>query len=275
MNEIKYDLDFDDYLSVDAISSSAMKRFRDSPYKYKHHIQEDKPHFRLGNAYHAAFLEPDVFKSKYVRSPYSDARGNKHKELVAECAGKSQILMSQKDYDSCVDMVSRVFDCSQQVFDVVNKLLRGESCKTEVSMFWVDEDTGLQCKGRADLINEEFGAIIDIKGISDRSGRGKACHINNVINTIISNDYHTQIAYYLDGLNACLGGNDYQNAIFLAIEKSYPYDFSLPMLDEEVIELGRKTYKKTLREIAECEESGVWPGPCGGIEMAFLPEWAA
>lgn len=272
---IYFDLSFDDYLAVDAISSTAMKRFRDSPYKYKHHIQKEKRHLTLGNAYHAAFLEPDVFESTYVRSPFDDARGNKWKNLKAECESSGKILLTKKEYDTCVDMTKRVFDESSQVYDVANRLLRGESCRNEVSMFWTDEETGLKCKGRADVINYEFSAIIDLKGVSDRSGKGKVCHVDNFICTAINNDYHAQIAYYLDGANNCLKEERLENAIFLAIEKEYPYDFSLPMLHEDVIEAGRKKYKKTLREIAECEKTNSWPGPCDGLELAFLPEWAA
>lgn len=156
-----------------------------------------------------------------------------------------------------------------------------ESGYAELSAFWTDPDTGIECKCRPDwLIKDLFGNIVgiaDVKTTEDASPDGFS-------KSIAKYGYDLQAAYYSDGVKAVIG-----KAIpfyFIAIEKKAPYAVSVYRADDAMIEAGRNStrgYKAALAILAWCRENDNYPSYQGfvqyknleQIETIGLPRWAA
>lgn len=121
----------------------------------------------------------------------------------------------------------------------------------EIPIFWTDSDTGLPCKAKIDvkLANwKNRNWIIDLKTTSEKSSEA-------FFDCFEDYGYDRQAAFYADGndtdyLEEYLVGN---NVLFIAVQKCKPYNvFSIDLsIRPQVIEQGRKKYKRLLRLAAE------------------------
>ena len=48
----------------------------------------------------------------------------------------------------------------------------------------------------------------------------------------------------------------------------------LMLIDDFTVEIGRDANRRCLRQIAQCRQSGIWPGFSDGFESIGLPDWA-
>ena len=65
-----YDLPFERYLAIDAVSASALRVFARSPWHYRHRVEvkPTRPMLR-GTLAHCALLEPDALHQRYAIVP--------------------------------------------------------------------------------------------------------------------------------------------------------------------------------------------------------------
>jgi hypothetical protein len=135
----------------------------------------------------------------------------------------------------------------------------------EVSCWKVEDDTKLLLKGRADRVTTDaagFTVVADLKTVQRGEG-----DIESFAKSIFNWGYHIQAAFYQDLFGASF-------FVFIVIEKEPPFAVTCYSLDAESIQLGRNKYQQWLRQIAECQASGVWPGYPQGIRSIGLTEWA-
>jgi len=141
----------------------------------------------------------------------------------------------------------------------------------EQSAFWIDSETGIECKVRPDWLSMKFGevtGIADLKTCCDASAETftKSC---------AQWGYDIQAAYYQDGIYAVTGKR--VPFYFIAVEKDAPYAVAVYKANNEMIETGRAKYRQALKQIKWCRENDSWPAyqPYGEIEEIGLPRWAA
>jgi exodeoxyribonuclease VIII len=132
----------------------------------------------------------------------------------------------------------------------------------EVSFFWTDPATGIQCKGRADLVVPSYRAIVDIKSTVDAAARPFARDCRRY-------GYDIQAVTYLDGWKLA-GGEPIDNFVVIAVEKEPPYmaaayEFSLDDLDA-----ARDERARLMSIYDECRRSDSWPGYPGGLQTLTL-----
>jgi len=264
-NHIIADLASENYHSMPEISKHGLDLVHKCPalYKYKQTHKDDSeqsPALRWGTLVHTRVLEPAVYHSTVVVAPQCDRRTKAGKEIWEEFttfnAGKT--IITEDEFTKLSDIAIAIGEHAG-----ARTLLDGD-VSIESSMFWTDEETGVQCRARPDIIRPD-GLIVDLKTTQDASSGAfaKSC---------AQFRYHVQAAFYMDGLAA--QGVEVQGFAFIAVEKDAPHLIATYVCDRTMLEIGRQAYQADLRTYAECKATNIWPGYPETIEELTLPRWA-
>ena len=253
-----------EYRQRPGISSSELKKIMITPAHYKHwkeNPQEDTPALLFGRSAHKYILETYDFYTEFAVAPNVDRRTKEGKEewarFVADSEGKD--VITQEQFEQIEEMRKVML-----ATPFVSKLINGEH---EISYFWVDEDTGLECKCRPDSINHKLKIVVDYKTCDN-------AETEHFMKQAIRLGYDLQASYYLDGVKANTD-EDYI-FVFIAQEKKPPYAVNILQADDIFIRSGREVYKAMLQTYKDCSESGVWYGYLGAenqINSLGVPKW--
>lgn len=136
----------------------------------------------------------------------------------------------------------------------------------EVSLFSLDQ-TGTLLRGRVDWLPNGSGSLVvpDFKTTTDASPEAFAKSVMNF-------SYHMQAAWYTD-LIRDLGIAESVTFLFVAQEKTPPYEVGVYELDSEALRIGRLQNRTAIDMFNECEAWGEWPGYGDGVQMLSLPTW--
>ena len=253
-----------EYRNRPGISSSELKKIMKSPLHYKHwkeNPQEDTPALLFGKAAHKYVLETYDFYNEFAVCPTCDRRTKEGKEIYAKFLEESEgkDVITQEQFEQIDAMRNAMLSTPY-----VAKLINGEH---EVSYFWTDEETGLDCKCRPDSINHKLKVIIDYKTTEDAETQA-------FMRSAIRLGYDLQAKFYIDGVKANTG-NDYR-FVFIAQEKKPPYAVNILEADEYFLASGYELYQQMLCVYKQCSESGNWYGYLGEsneINSLSVPKW--
>jgi hypothetical protein len=148
---------------------------------------------------------------------------------------------------------------------VVAGILRG---KLEQSGFWIDKQTGLWMKIRPDAMPNDSGDYADLKTT------GKTVMYHALQKTIAEYSYHQQGALILEGARAL--GLEATSFNLIFVESTEPYSVRCVALKDDDLARGHKQNVVARAIIADCLQTGVWPGPGDGrddVEYIDLPDW--
>ena len=273
------------YHRAPGVNQSKLKIMRDKSAAHLRYYLEHPPQqtdsMRLGAAIHDAVLLPDEFErlwqtakqcegvtkqGKQCTKTGSVVEDGKHFCHVHAASNISNVepepvtLLSPADYQTCLNVRDAV-----RAHPRASKLLTG---RAERSAFWIDEETGVLCKGRFDLLSTVFPAIVDLKTCRDASPEAFA-------RTIWEYGYHLQAGHYLDGerILDIYGGEEVRFAT-VAVEKEPPYCVAIYEIGEEWLDSARLELRALIRQYADCLESGIWPGYSDKVEPIEPPRWA-
>lgn len=211
----------------------------------------------FGTAFHTAVLEPHDF-AKWVVLDKVDRRTKDGKAAAEEAEAKAALqggrVISRADMDIIAAMNTAVW--SHPVSEHL------ETGVPELSVYWIDEDSGVFCRCRPDWLGSS--AVVDLKTTDDASPAG-------FMRSAYNYRYWVQAAFYLDGLAA----NDVviPYFIFAACEKSRPHQVVGYNVTHDLLEAGRREYKRLLKLYADCASSQQWPGYAPWADLE-LPSWA-
>ena len=247
-------LTFDEYRAIDAWSPSSVKPGLISMKKLRYCLDNptsDTATQMLGSAMHCAILEPDRFYSRYV-SWDGIRRGKKYDEFCDTYPEKT--VLNEREWEACLAVKESVRSHALASW----LLTMGEPSDNEVSLVWLDPDTELRCKGRPDrlLINE--GLIIDVK--TTGSNVADERNLKNIATRL---GYHISEAAYQAGVSALTGEIPDVKMIF--VEQNPPHDVRVMSMSTALVP-GYDRWQGLLRDVADCERSGVWPG-CSDEEV--------
>ncbi|MGP3145681.1 PD-(D/E)XK nuclease-like domain-containing protein [Serratia bockelmannii] len=138
----------------------------------------------------------------------------------------------------------------------VGQLLQNPQRAVEVSYFGIDEETGLELRVRPDLEIETVGLRIgyDLKTVSMGNVKQSALRAR-LHREIIERDYHLSAGMYCD-----VAALDQFFWIFVNKDEHYHW-VAIVEASADLLELGRLEYRKTLRDIKQAQDTGVWPEP--------------
>lgn len=253
------------------VGHSALVRILRSPEHFLYYTTAPftpTPTMKFGTALHCAYLEPDLFASRYKTAPKFDRR-TKQGKADAEAF---EALMTETGGEHIDE------DDLQAVYAILAKLslhVKAASFRikavTEQSYFWIDEDTGITCRIRCDmLVVDEHGqivAIVDLKTTTDASKEEFKRSICNF-------GYDVQSAFYTDAVKRAIGRE--VPFYFLTVESAAPHGVALYRMGERSIEIGRSKYRMALQLLQWCRENKSFPGyqPFGEEEEIDLAEWS-
>lgn len=281
--------------------------------------QKDQDQFLIGNLFHCMVLEPELFEKRYITLPADAPKRPTAKQLEGPKPRKDGTYNTEtKTYTDWQDAVSRGewwkrFEidhphCADaQVVSnsdvelaaalanavLLHPVLGARFTNTpenragnELTLTWIDVETGARCKARLDSLRclSEALWIGDLKSAMDAGpgpdafGRSAASYL-----------YCLSAAWYSDATFYCrealerLFGLDEGKLIgvgrqfeFIAVEKAHPRsDFiGRYMLSADQAVMGRKLARRALREAVQAEQSGWWPGYDSALQPLELPGYA-
>ncbi|QDL31449.1 RecE family exodeoxyribonuclease [Serratia liquefaciens] len=135
-------------------------------------------------------------------------------------------------------------------------LLQHPQRAVEVSYFGIDEETGLDVRVRPDLEIEAGGLRtgFDLKTVTMGNVKQSALRAR-LHREIIERDYHLSAGMYCD-----VAAFDQFFWIFVNKDEHYHW-IAIVEASADLLELGRLEYRKTLRDIKQAQDTGVWPEP--------------
>lgn len=245
------------------------------PARYFHWVhnpddEEESAALAFGKAYHMATLEPERFRDVYAVMPSDAPRDLRYlrnagkpsdttKAAIAwwddfEANNAGRLMLTRKDYDLAVAMAQSLRRLPMEFNGGKVRITLAELidvCETEVSVYWIDEDTGILCKLRADLWSRELRFAGDLKGIrsASRSAFGRAIHAHR---------YHVAHAHYSEGFR--VAGEPLASFGLLPVEKTAPYVAASWHVDPPSEERGWALRQRAMRRLQTCLQSGQWPG---------------
>ena len=244
-------------------NKSALDHVAKSPAKYLAWINgeledESTKALEFGSAFHCALLEPDRFALEYAVMPdFGDRRfaGPKAEHAKWEKKYGKRKQISQADMKTILGMIAGI---RRRKFS--DNLTRGG--QSELTLRWIDEESGLRCKARADYYVKEFAMAVDVKSTIDASDEAFA-------RTSSKYGYARQDAHYRAGFAA--NGLPLEAFVFLAVEKEPPYEPALYVLDDFSRERGELSIRRDLNRLGECIANKIFPGYSEEIRVLRLP----
>ena len=242
---------FADYLAIEGEHFTTLKVALRSGAHYKAAKatpRKDSPALALGRACHTAILEPDRIALDLAVLPDGiDRRTKAGKEEHAAFveASKGRTILDADGYETVIAIRDAVWGHSE-----ARALLMNASVEQVAQ--WLDEETCLVCKLRADGISG--AALLDVKTIASLARLKWA---------IRDYRYLMQSAFYSDGLRAC--GVEIATAYIIAVEKVPPFDVAVLRVGENEIAQGRADYRAALDTVRACTDAGEWPGEYPGV----------
>ena len=243
------------YQASAGVSVSRLKRFAEAPAKARVQRPETTA-LRLGSLIHTAVLEAGTLDQRYVPTRLERRGTAAWEKLEALHPGKE--VVKQDDYDTALRIRDAILSHSAVAREVLTPAL-----EVEGSFYWTDAETGLLRRGRADGIHRPYRLLMDIKSTEDASP-GAFAH------TCRAYRYDWQDGWYRDGIAATLGWQP-EGFFFIAVEKEEPWLCKVYEISPHQVDEGRQEVAQMLRDYAECERSGVWPGYGDGVEVLDLP----
>lgn len=251
-----------DYHAHPAISKSGLDKIAKSPAHYKAAATADKADsdtLLFGSAFHDYILLPDVFEEAYtVLPPDFNGRTKDGGSTLDAIRAQGRIALKYEWMEAIEGMAA-----SLAAHPKAAALLSGG--KAEQSIFWTDEDTGIQCRCRPDYIHPG-GILVDLKTTNDAGAEEFA-------RSVVKYRYHIQDAFYSEGYYRAFGKWP-RGFVFVAVEKTAPYAVACYSLDDEAKSYGRELFQRDLQTLLQAEQTQEWQAYSHEIQTLSLPAWA-
>lgn len=285
----------DDYHNGPGISSSDIKELLSSnPGKWlegKKNPKDPTPALILGNAIHCRVLEPDEFPKRYCNIsevPMPGGRNTKDgkDEWKAYCeqfkwdremtpaewsrawrAWKHpyfhKIGLTEEELETCAKIAESI-----QNHPMVSQLFaHGHS---EMSLYWIDEQTDILCKCRPDRLNDKFPCIPDLKSTLDAS-------LDSFEGDITLYGYNLSAWWYLWGSKKVMGV-DYGDFVYVPAEKNAPWQVTYYLADQGSLEQAEGLCRAGLliyrRYLDQKKQGNEWTGYSLEAKSAGIRPWA-
>ena len=265
-----------DYHSLtDIYSKSMLDLFAHRPTKLQAYLKgikrTESDAMKLGTLAHTALLEPTTLDARYrIHTEGLSKNSNAYKAIVAEADAVGRIVIDQDTFDEGKAIAKAVFDKFERIAAKIGGVspFNMSGGVAESSLFWTDPESGLRCRCRPDWMcfdkKSQSGFIIDLKTSRDLNGFSKSTETFR---------YDVSAAFYSDGYEAVFGVKP--TAYLLAVvESDQPHDVCIQYAPPEIIDRGRRSYKRDLMGIKQVLETNVWPSFPDDFVPMQLPAWA-
>jgi hypothetical protein len=261
---IEYNMPAHEYHAIDAVSKSMLGKFGKTAAHGRYALDnpKDTDALRFGRAFHVLSLEPEKFEAECAVAPDCEKRSNADKQRHADfaAANKGKTIITAKEHDRALAMAES-FRTSPQFRAL------GANLKYEVSIFWVDEETGEECKTRLDAVDEERGIIYDLKSVRDASEDGFA-------RDAFAYDYPMGAAIHYEAFQLAYG-RPAKMYIMPLVENDEPH-LTRPVSispDSEIIAYGHYEYRRRIERYSAAKKAKRWDGYNHNLQELQVPSW--
>lgn len=248
------DLDEAEYHAAPGLSYSGAKVLLDCPQRYRYerdHGRPPKREYDLGHVAHRLLLGKGS-EIKVLDFPNWLTKAAKAEKEAARDRGEVPILAHE--YMAALAMAHAVKDSPAGPL-----FATGEA---EVSLSWVDEQTGVPLRARIDWLHPN--AIVDFKTCDKASPAA-------IRKAVYEYSYLLQAVAYSEGARACgLGALPF---IFVFAEKAEPHIVTVGQLDEGAYAYGEQRWREAIDLYDACVQADNWPAYSPDIETISLPAW--
>mgnify|MGYP000172587460 CR=1 FL=1 len=251
---IHRDQPFSTYVKLDRVSKTLLHEVYDRSPAHAMVAKEESNAMKVGTAVHCAVLEPDLFRDRFKRGP-EDRRGLRWKAFTDEYG---EGALTAGDYDLALELRDAI-----RHNEYVKKLT-GAGAYREITACSTDPETGLKCRMRADAYVPGDGILCDLKTTND----ARPEHFRRTVKQF---GYHLQEAHYSKTWRDA--GGDTAAFFFVVVEPQPPYAVKIYELDPDTAAEGEAIRRKAMATVAECYETGVWPGYSEAPEPIGLGKW--
>lgn len=261
--------------------------FRKSPAHYfdrhpmnpEREVSEATEAMNLGRAAHHLFLGEREFGKHYVARPKLAPDGAKWHGNNLSCKAwmakqaKAGLTVLTPDQ---IDRIQRMRKSLAQEPLIQAGILDG---RIEQSFVWQDDETGIWCKARPDVVPNDSGDFVDLKVVADISETA-------IRRQIAALGYHRQAAMVLEGAHRLLdipwilrdhGNGEGMSFTFVFVESVRPHCVQVVTLKPIAIQSARADNHAALKVLRNCLDNDDWPGPSGRQVSDYyidLPKYA-
>lgn len=271
---------FESYHAVDAMSASGMRELARSPWHYRNRVRITPTRSMLnGTLAHCAVLEPDALFDRYRVVPEDAPTRPSQRQWMAknpnESSKAAMVWWTQFQQDCGTREIVSAEDFAttkaqllalEHNRELAEMLRDGDS---EVSLFWIDPDTGVYCKARPDHIPPRRNGrrqMLDLKAMADDSPEGFKRSVARM-------GYHRQRAHYMRGFEV-VTGERIDDFVFAVVSSAPPVLASAYRLVDEACQQGDDEVRELLEEYARCSDANHWSAYSPEQRMIDLPVWA-
>lgn len=210
----------------------------------------------FGIMFHVATLEPDRFPETYIAIP-AGMKLNR-KDGIDWKAQQTKQIISADEYAQMLGMSQSIYS-----HPIAGPYMRAKG-RNELSAWATHERTGLGLRCRFDRLLENH-VVVDVKStVSARPWKWvrDAAKFGFFIQSAFYQDMPPRLALPCDGF------------VFIAVEKTPPYNVLCCEFDAMSINKGRDEYERLLDLYKKCRDENHWPGYSETCELLTLPRWA-
>lgn len=249
----------------DRLSSTGIKALLACPARFQAERlaggRPPKDAFDLGSAAHTLVLgtgwELAVWSGTW--------QGKEAQEFKTQAYADRKIPVKTEQFEQVTAMAQRLKD-----HPVAGRWFDPAAGVSEISLFWTDEETLVDCRARLDrvtLTDDERPLIVDYKTTSDASPHG-------IRNHVAKYGYYIQQAFYQEGMvESGLDPDGIGDFRFVFQETAYPYPVTVVRLAATASWLGRQDVARAKDLYARCTDLDEWPEYATGEIEIDLPKW--
>lgn len=253
-----------DYHANDAVSSTKLATFHDSPLRYyeQHVLKTLAPkeswEFDFGQAFHSAMESDAALAAAVVPMAFRDFRTDKAKEWREEMTKARKLILTDDEMGAINLMKAKCL-----AHPIVSELIKN----SEPEVTWRRSFGKFTVQCRTDRWKEDHEGrplIVDWKTCVNLAAFKK-----NVANF----GYHRSTCFYKEVVASCMNLSPDQprpRMIHVAVESEPPHEVQPYELDDDALNVGRAEIMSDLKSLRRCYETGDWGRPAV-IESIGLP----
>jgi hypothetical protein len=264
------DVPEDDYFAVEALSKSAVPYILRSPAHFKQYRDNGitSQGITVGSLADCLILTPNEFEGRYKILPeyYINEKDEKKKwngnanfckEYMERLERDGVTTLPKKTYELALGIKHAVESNSKAV-----ELLAGSR---QISMFWIDTETGVYCKARMDNV-KEGSFISDLKTSSD------SVDYSGFRRTMSKYHYHIQAYVYTTAYELLTGENLPFNIV--AVEQKPPHGVASYTVGPDSMMLGKMRWEQACRKYKWIQDNQEYPAYPEDLKLIELAPYA-
>jgi len=228
-----------EYFAAKGLNASALKQFAKSPAHYKASLiapEKKSTAFDIGTLVHQLVLE----KTKGWAIVEGNRNSKSVKEMVETAKSLGKIAIKPGEDEAILKMADSVAS------NYYGQYLGRDADCSELAGFVEDPETGLLLKAKFDYAPKSGNILFDLKTAQDASPAKFKWSAKDF-------GYDIQAVHYMHVAKLC--GLDYEQFIFVVVEKTAPYLTASYILEDETRERAEHKYRMILEQFKACSDA--------------------